>query len=230
MWIAYKSEICSRRLQPTRTADATRVYTRDPNVGIEDYFLRCYSSLILRKIATYTEMYCSTSFGVILSLLTFSHALPTFKSNEKSCDALIEKDPWHVSDLIVQDSPSAASTGFSIQFRVSDHNPGLELDTFCTGRLPFRGVGWQLCEDKQMRFRYNSENLLIQRSYIDDWYVVPGGKHEGVLIDLGACSQLIPAISVLVYLHTTAVSFMATRTCYYNPVKQSAVRYGRRQY
>jgi len=35
-----------------------------------------------------------------------------------------------------------------------------------------------------MRFRYNSGNLLIQRSYIDDWYVIPGGTHNGVTIDL----------------------------------------------
>jgi hypothetical protein len=193
MWIACRSEICTRRSPPMRGAGATRVYTRDLDVVVEDCFPRCYSSLMLRKIATYTDMRYSTSLGVTLSLLAFSDGLPTSKSNEQSCDALIERVPWHVSDLIVQDSPSAASTGFSIKFRISDNNPGLELDTFCTDRLQLGRVGWQSCDDEQMRFRYNPENLLIQRSYIDDWYVIPGVMHEGVTIYLGACSQLISA-------------------------------------
>jgi hypothetical protein len=119
-------------------------------------------------------MHFASSLGVVLTFFAFSHGFPTFRRNEQSCDALVETSPWHVSDIVVQNSPSTASTGVSIQFRISDENPGLELNTFCTDGLPAQTSGWQSCEDKQMRFRYNLGNLLIRRSYLDDWYVVSG--------------------------------------------------------
>jgi len=151
--------------------------------------------VVFRLNAFHANVYCLVTLSVTLSLLTASYGFPTSKSNRHSCDALVEQDPWHVTDLVIQDNPSTASTGFSNQFRVSDNNPGLELHTFCTDRLPFGTVGWRSCEDKQIRFRYNPGNLLIQRSYIDDWHVVPKVTHERAAIDLGVCYRLISAIT-----------------------------------
>jgi hypothetical protein len=129
-------------------------------------------------------MQFSTSFGAALAFLAFSHGFPTFRTNEQSCDALVETLSWHLSDIIVQDCPLTVSTSHSIQFRISDKNPGLELDTFCTDRLPAEISGWQSCEDKRMLFRYNSGNLLIRRSYLDDWYVVRGESTKDLLMTL----------------------------------------------
>jgi hypothetical protein len=128
-------------------------------------------------------MQFSTSLGVALTFFAFSHGFPAFRTNEQPCDALVETSSWHVSDIIVQDSPSSASTSHFIQFRISDKNPGLELDTICTDKSPARISGWQSCEDRQMHFRYNPGNLLIRRSYFDGWYVILGeGTKERLLI------------------------------------------------
>ena len=169
-------------------------------------------------------MHFSSSLGVALMSFAFSHGLPTFRTNEQPCDALVETSPWYVSDIIVRNSPSTASTGFSIQFRISDENPGLELNTFCTDGLPAQTSGWQSCEDKQMRFRYNLGNLLIRRSYLDDWYVVLGEENGKMMFDPGAYHRLIRAITVLVHLHWTVESSMATQTYNCRPVAQTVVR------
>ena len=129
-------------------------------------------------------MQFSTSLGVALTFFAFSHGFPAFRTNEQPCDALVETSSWHVSDIIVQDSPSLALTSHSIEFRISDESRGLELDTFCTDSSPDQTSGWQSCEDRQMHFRYNPGNLLIRRSYSDDWYVVLGGGTKERLLVL----------------------------------------------
>jgi len=121
-------------------------------------------------------MHFLTYLGGGLSFLSVSSGLPTSQPKQKRCDALIEYAPWHVSGIIVYNAEATAPVGSSIQFHVSDTNPGLEFDTMCVLSMPV-GTGskpedthlWQSCENKQVRFLYRLGNLQLSRSYQDDW-------------------------------------------------------------
>lgn len=103
----------------------------------------------------------------------------SLQDGKGDCDALIEVSPWHVSSVVVRNTPATAETGSSIHFHISDTNPGLEFETCCWNVMPSRSStnpadvhGWFPCEDKRVRFLYRLGHLQIRRSYIDDWYII----------------------------------------------------------
>jgi hypothetical protein len=121
-------------------------------------------------------MYSLTYLGAGLSLIVLSDGLPSSQPRKEHCNALIETSPWHVSSIVVYNADLAAPVGSSIQFHVSDTNPGLEFDTFCgvsmpahTGSKPEDAQGWHPCDDGRVRFSYQLGSLQLSRSYDDDW-------------------------------------------------------------
>jgi hypothetical protein len=121
-------------------------------------------------------MHSITHLAAGLSLLAVSNSLPTSQPEQKRCNALIETKPWHVSGIIVYNAEPTAPVGSSIQFHVSDNNPGLEFDTMCEWSLP-AGTGsppgvphrWYSCKDERVHFLYQVGSLQLSRSYDDDW-------------------------------------------------------------
>jgi hypothetical protein len=121
-------------------------------------------------------MHFTTYLGVALSFLAVSSGLPTSQPQQKHCNALIETSPWLVTGMIVYNAEPTAPVGSSIQFHVSDTNPGLEFETRCnitmpvgTGAKPEDTLRWQPCDYKRVRFLYQPGNLQLSRSYDDDW-------------------------------------------------------------
>ena len=125
-------------------------------------------------------MHFLTYLAAGLPFLSASNGFPNSQAEQKRCNALIEYAPWHVTGIIVYNAEPAAPVGSSIQFHVSDTNPGLEFDTMCklsmptgTGSKPEDTHRWQTCDDKRLRFLYQPGNLQLSRSYRDDWWAQP---------------------------------------------------------
>jgi hypothetical protein len=122
------------------------------------------------------KMYLLTYLGTGMTLLSLSNALPTVRPGKEHCHALIETSPWQVSSIVVYNAMPAAAFGSFICFRVRDTNPGLDFDTTCsinmpagTGLKPDDSPGWHVCDDERVGFLYQSGNLQLRRSYVDDW-------------------------------------------------------------
>jgi hypothetical protein len=121
-------------------------------------------------------MHFTTHFAAGLSLIAVSSGLPTSQPQQKRCHALIETTPWQVTGMIVYNAGPTAPVGSSVQFHVSDTNPGLAFETICNMTMPV-GTGsrpedthrWQSCDYKRVRFFYQPGNLQLSRTYNDDW-------------------------------------------------------------
>ena len=105
----------------------------------------------------------------------------------KRCAALVEIYPWYAVDVLVWNILLPASNGSFIRFYIADVNTGLEFGTMCESTLPTStdstySLGWQLCEDEQVSFRYQRDSIQIRRSYVDDWYVSTTYCYSLVLI------------------------------------------------
>jgi len=123
----------------------------------------------------------------IVAMLSLAAAAP-FESNnndkanveqpkvEPRCDYLLENNPWRISNLTAFSAARHPAGSSYVSFHFCDTNPGLELDTMCTRRLPKGSTdscedpnNYYVCDNDDVQFMYDGESLTLERVIIDPW-------------------------------------------------------------
>lgn len=117
---------------------------------------------------------------IALAILAFhgiAFATPTAVTKQvRRCAALIEENPWTVSNLSAFDAAPGPSGVSYISFHFCDTNTGLQLDTTCSrylaagsGQSPIDPDNYYQCGSDYVRFIYSGDTLQLERSYTDPW-------------------------------------------------------------
>ncbi|EME48980.1 hypothetical protein DOTSEDRAFT_19466 [Dothistroma septosporum NZE10] len=133
-------------------------------------------------------LFCFLFFSVLLwAMLRVAAAKPTHFAKihyRKNCSALVEDDDWLITSLIefqpkiIYISPFLAfnvrDTNVSTTPRAESVEKGLTINTTCSIVLPSSSNStlanadlFHLCENKDMRFRYDGNTLELSRWYRD---------------------------------------------------------------
>lgn len=123
-------------------------------------------------------MFATPTLGLLLALTSFFTtitAAPATRSisARQQCNALVENDPWQLSNiqLFKADGSDPTKTS-SIKFHFCDQNSRLELETECSYIFPAgteSTPGYEPCADADIRFTYSGGLLQVERHYEDPW-------------------------------------------------------------
>ena len=113
-----------------------------------------------------------TFLALILTLIT---AAPTPISTNSSCKAKNFDKPWTLKDITVwEPTAGSVSKAGQITFHFCDPNTDLQLSTNCAGEVTDGACegedgGYVICENEDVAFKLSGGQMLVERSFVDDW-------------------------------------------------------------
>lgn len=127
-----------------------------------------------RSTTPFVKMHASHILTAVFTLLGSALAAPS-QQPQKRCTAILENDPWTLSNIYAFDAFASSNQSSVLFFHFCDTNTGLEMDTDCTRTIAPGGGStispgtYYECNNNTVRYIYDGASISIERSYVDEW-------------------------------------------------------------